>query len=172
MNLSWEKVKSKIKNWEELKFQIETWKSENKKVVFTNGCFDILHYGHINYLSKAKDKGDYLVVALNSANSISKLKGTHRPINDDLTRLHIMASLEFVDVITVFEEDTPYELIKTVAPNILVKGGDWKPEEIVGSDIVIANGGEVKSLPFIEGYSTSGIESKIKKQAMKELKSF
>jgi len=159
---------SKIKNWGNLKSQVEEWKADNKKVVFTNGCFDILHYGHINYLAKAKEEGDYLIVALNAAKSVSKLKGIHRPINDDLTRLHIMASLEFVDAVTVFDEDTPYELIKKVLPNLLVKGGDWQPEQIIGSDIVVASGGEVKSLPFIEGYSTTGIEEKIRRQVLNE----
>ena len=163
-------IKKKIKTFDELVITTKKWKSENKKIVFTNGCFDILHFGHLSYLANAKEEGDFLVVALNSSNSISRLKGEHRPINDDLTRVHMMASLDFVDSVVVFDEDTPYELIKKIIPNILVKGGDWKIHEIVGSDIVIKSGGEVKSLPFVKGYSTTRIVEKIKTEAFKEFK--
>ena len=162
------KIKNKIKNHNDLKIQIEKWKSDNKQIVFTNGCFDLLHYGHIHYLANAKKKGDFLVVALNSSDSISQIKGDHRPINDDLTRTNLMASLEFVDAVTIFHKETPYELIKLIQPNVLVKGGDWDVKEIVGSDIVISLGGRVMFLPFIDGYSTTGIEEKIKKQALNE----
>ena len=122
-----------------------------------------MHYGHIHYLTTAKSLGDILIIGVNSANSVKRLKGKHRPINDDLTRFHLLASLVFVDAIIEFEEDTPYELIKRIQPDVLVKGGDWQPNQIVGADLVLAKGGLVKSLPYIEGYSTTNIEAKIKK---------
>jgi len=170
MRYSWNIINQKIKTCDELEIIVKQWKFKNKKVVFTNGCFDILHYGHIRYLAKAKDEGDFLVVALNSSESISRLKGKHRPINDDLTRTYIMASLDFVDAVVVFNNDTPYELIDKIKPNLLVKGGDWKTHQIVGSDIVNKLGGVVKSLPFVKGYSTTGIEEKIKTEAIKQFR--
>ncbi len=154
-------IKNKILTWEAISERRQQWKQEGKKVVFTNGCFDILHYGHLHYLAQAKDLGDILIVGANSQESITRLKGPNRPIQDELTRYHLLASLMFVDVVTVFAEDTPLELIKIIQPDILVKGGDWKAEQIVGSDIVLAGGGEVRSLPFVEGYSTTNIEQKI-----------
>ncbi len=154
-------LKNKILTWEAISERRQQWKQEGKKVVFTNGCFDILHYGHLHYLAQAKDLGDILIVGANSQESITRLKGPNRPIQDELTRYHLLASLMFVDVVTVFAEDTPLELIKVIQPDILVKGGDWKAEQIVGSDIVLAGGGEVRSLPFVEGYSTTNIEQKI-----------
>ena len=114
-------------------------------------------------MAEARDLGDRLIIGLNSASSVKRLKGEHRPINDEATRQHLLAALEFVDAVVVFEEDTPLELIKIVLPDVIVKGGDWKPEQIVGSDIVLANGGEVKSLAFKEGYSTTSIEDKNRK---------
>lgn len=158
-----QKIQSKIQNWTSIQKTIIQWKAANEKIVFTNGCFDILHYGHIHYLAEARTLGDRLVVGLNSATSVKRLKGKHRPINDEATRMHLLAALECIDAVVVFEEDTPLELIKIVLPNILVKGGDWKPEQIVGSDIVLANGGDVKSLAFVDGYSTTSIEEKIKR---------
>ena len=157
-----QKIKNKIQDWKTIQQTISEWKFSNKKIVFTNGCFDILHYGHIHYLAEARALGDKLVIGLNSSDSVKRLKGNHRPINDDLTRLHILAALECVDAVVIFEEDTPLELIKIVVPDILVKGGDYQPEDIVGSDIVLENGGDVRSLAFVEGYSTSSIENKIK----------
>lgn len=157
------KIQSKIQSWETIQSSVEEWKSAGEKIVFTNGCFDILHFGHIHYLAEASDLGDRLVIGLNSADSVKRLKGEHRPINDEATRQHLLAALEFVDAVVVFEEDTPLELIKIILPDVIVKGGDWKPEQIVGSDIVLANGGEVKSLAFKEGYSTTSIEEKIRK---------
>ena len=121
-----------------------------------------MHYGHIHYLAEARALGDKLVIGLNSADSVKRLKGKNRPINDDLTRLYILAALECVDAVVIFEEDTPLQLVKIVAPDILVKGGDYRPEDIVGSDVVLENGGQVKSLAFVEGYSTTSIENKIK----------
>ncbi len=157
-----EKISAKIQNWDQAKKTVNAWKAGDECVVFTNGCFDILHYGHIHYLAAARDLGDRLVIGLNSADSVRRLKGAHRPINDETTRQHLLAALAFVDAVVVFEQDTPLELIKVVLPDVLVKGGDWQPKDIVGSDIVLANGGEVRSLPYIEGYSTTAIETKIR----------
>ena len=155
-------IKSKIQSWETIRKTVTQWKSEGQKIVFTNGCFDILHYGHIHYLAEAKALGDFLVIGLNSKNSTARLKGIHRPINDDKTRLYMLAALEMTDAVVIFEEDTPFELIKTVMPDVLVKGGDYKISEIVGADLVLRNGGEVRTLAFQKGYSTSKIEEKIR----------
>lgn len=157
-----QQLKSKIQNWEQIEETVKNWKANGEKIVFTNGCFDLLHYGHLHYLAEARDLGDRLIIGLNSAASVSRLKGPHRPINDELTRQHQMAALAFVDAVVAFEQDTPFELIKVIVPDVLVKGGDWQPEQIVGSDIVQAAGGEVRSLPYITGYSTTSIEQKIK----------
>jgi len=134
----------------------------NSKVVFTNGCFDILHRGHIEYLSKAADLGDMLVIGLNTDDSVSRLKGSHRPLQDEGSRAYTMAALSFVDYVVYFNEDTPYNLIKSIQPDILVKGADYKAEDIVGYDIVMAKGGKVETIEFVPGYSTSAIEAKIK----------
>ena len=133
------------------------------KVVFTNGCFDLVHQGHIDYLSKARDLGDVLVVGLNTDASVRRLKGPRRPINDEYSRALLLASMLFVDYVVLFGEDTPYELIKTLQPDILVKGSDYKPEDIVGYDIVMAKGGRVETLDFLPGFSTTAIEQKIAK---------
>lgn len=159
---TFQQIASKIQDWAHIHQTVADWKSQGLKVVFTNGCFDILHYGHIHYLSEARDLGDKLVIGLNAADSVRRLKGPHRPINDELTRQHLLAAFEFVDAVVVFEQDTPYDLIQVVLPDVLVKGGDWQAKDIVGSDIVLANGGEVKSLPYIQGYSTTNIEQKIR----------
>ena len=134
----------------------------DKKIVFTNGCFDLLHYGHIHYLSQAKDLGDRLVTGVNSDQSVSRLKGAHRPIKDEKTRMCLLAALSCVDAVVLFEEDTPLGLIRKLVPHVLVKGGDWRPEQIVGSDFIKESGGTVQSLPFIEGYSTTNYENKIR----------
>ena len=157
-----EVIKSKIMTWDEIRNTALKWKANGKKVVFTNGCFDILHYGHVYYLAQARAMGDRLVIGLNSKDSVSRLKGPNRPINDDETRQYLLASLQYVDAVVVFEQDTPRELIEVVKPDILVKGGDYTIETIVGADIVINNGGEVKSLAFVPGYSTTSIEEKLK----------
>ena len=138
------------------------WRFQGKKIVFTNGCFDILHLGHIDYLSKAKDLGDLLIIGLNTDLSVSTIKGNNRPIQDEISRAMVLASLGFVDVVVFFAEETPYNLIKTTQPDILVKGADYKPEDIVGYDIVKSKGGEVVTIEFLEGYSTTGIEKKIR----------
>ncbi|NJN34471.1 MAG: D-glycero-beta-D-manno-heptose 1-phosphate adenylyltransferase [Saprospiraceae bacterium] len=159
-----EKTAAKILTDTTLAATIEIWRKNSETIVFTNGCFDILHYGHFHYLADARDLGDRLIVGLNSAASVKRLKGNHRPINDELTRQFLLAGLDVIDAVIVFEEDTPLNLIRKVMPDVLVKGGDWKPEQIVGSDIVLKNGGIVRSLPFITGYSTTNIEAKIKAQ--------
>ena len=137
---------------------------DRRKIVFTNGCFDILHPGHVSYLEEARRQGDLLVVALNADASIRRLKGKDRPINPLADRMRVMAGLECVDYVTSFEEDTPLELIQKLGPKIqvLVKGGDWKPEQIVGSREVLGWGGKVKSLKFVAGKSTTGIVKKIR----------
>lgn len=135
----------------------------NKKIVFTNGCFDILHVGHVKYLKEARAQGDMLVVGINSDASVKRLKGVERPIQNQSDRGEILAALACVDFVTVFEEDDPRNLIALVKPNVLVKGGDWKPDQIIGSDLVLSTGGEVKSLQFVPGRSTSNIVSKILK---------
>lgn len=154
-------IQHKIKDRQALQDAVRHWQAAGERVVFTNGCFDILHYGHLHYLADARDLGQRLVVALNSGASVSRLKGPLRPINDEATRAHLMAALAMVDAVTFFDEDTPLELIRMIAPDILVKGGDWRPEQIVGSELVLARGGQVHSLPFVEGYSTTRIEQKI-----------
>lgn len=132
-----------------------------KKIVFTNGCFDILHKGHVTYLTEAKKLGDLLVIGLNSDASVKRLKGPERPINNEVDRQYVMSQLKAVDFVEIFHEDTPLNLILKIKPSILVKGGDWKIEQIVGAKEVIANGGEVYSLNFVDGYSTTGIIHKI-----------
>ncbi|TNE99059.1 MAG: D-glycero-beta-D-manno-heptose 1-phosphate adenylyltransferase [Deltaproteobacteria bacterium] len=135
--------------------------NKNKKIVFTNGCFDILHSGHVMYLNEARAQGDLLFVGLNSDASVKRLKGAERPINAELDRKIVLENLKAVDFVEIFEEDTPLELIKAVNPQMLVKGGDWTPDQIVGSDFVMSNGGEVRSLSFKDGYSTTNIIQKI-----------
>lgn len=154
-------IQQKIQDFETIAATLAQWRAAGQRIVFTNGCFDLLHYGHLHYLAAARDLADRLVVGLNSAASVRRLKGPNRPINDELTRTHTLAALQMIDAVVVFEDDTPLELIKIVLPDFLVKGGDWKPEQIVGSEIVLANGGQVRSLPFVEGYSTTNIEQKI-----------
>ena len=134
----------------------------DKKVVFTNGCFDILHRGHVAYLNEAKSQGDFLILGLNSDASVKRLKGPGRPINSEADRKFVIENLKAIDLVVIFEEDTPYNLIKEAMPDMLVKGGDWAVDQIVGSDIILAAGGEVKSLNFIDGFSTTGTISKIK----------
>ena len=134
----------------------------DKKVVFTNGCFDILHRGHVAYLNEAKSQGDFLILGLNSDASVKRLKGPERPINSEADRKFVIENLKAIDLVVIFEEDTPYNLIKEAMPDMLVKGGDWAVDQIVGSDIVLDAGGEVNSLNFIDGFSTTDTISKIK----------
>jgi rfaE bifunctional protein nucleotidyltransferase chain/domain len=157
------KIISRILNDSTLNESIKDWRMGNKKVVFTNGVFDILHLGHVDYLSKAADEGDILIVGINSDSSVKMLgKGSSRPINNEKSRATLIAALNFVDAVVLFNEDTPYELIKKVQPDVLVKGSDYKPEDIVGYDIVSKKGGEIKTIDFLPGYSTTMIEQKIK----------
>lgn len=138
------------------------WKNEGKKVVFTNGCFDLIHLGHIDYLAKTADLGDKLIIGVNSDNSVKRIKGQGRPIKDENSRLMILASFIFTDAIVLFDEETPFSLINKLRPDVLVKGGDYKENEIVGAEIVKNSGGQLIILPFLEGYSTTMIENKIK----------
>jgi rfaE bifunctional protein nucleotidyltransferase chain/domain len=146
-----------ILDWEKLNSLLLREKRNGKKIVFTNGCFDLLHAGHVDYLRKAKELGDILVVALNSDDSIRRIKGNSRPIVTFDERAFVMANLKPVDYVTMFEEDTPYELIKTIVPSYLVKGADWSDENIVGRDVVINAGGEIKRIEFVVEQSTSNI---------------
>ncbi len=149
-------------DWPQAVAQRAVWRRAGERLVFTNGCFDLLHYGHLYYLAEARAQGDRLLVGLNSSASVGRLKGTHRPIKDEQSRLHLLAGLACVDAVVVFDQDTPRELIAHLRPDVLVKGGDWAVEQIVGHEIVLAEGGTVKSLAFIPGYSTTQLESKIK----------
>lgn len=144
-----------------LKRKLAYWKFKNQSIVFTNGCFDILHLGHIDYLSKAADQGNILVIGLNTDQSVKKIKGENRPINRELARAALLASLFFVDAVVLFDEETPLDVIKLVLPDILVKGSDYKPEEIVGYDIVNAYGGKTVTIDFLDGYSTTSVIKKI-----------
>lgn len=145
-------------DWEKLKNHFQS-----KKIVFTNGCFDILHLGHVHYLSAAKDLGDILVIGLNSDDSVKRLKGENRPINTQYARALLLAALQFVDFVIVFDEDTPLNLIQQITPHVLVKGGDYKIEDVVGVDWVMAHGGKVEIVDFVEGYSSTNL---IKKKNM------
>lgn len=142
--------------------RVEEWKSSGKKIVFTNGCFDLLHPGHLAYLSEAASLGDVLIIGLNSDSSVQQLKGPSRPVNNELSRTTMLASMFFVDGVVLFSEDTPLELIKQIKPDVLVKGGDYEIHQIAGAEETLANGGEVKVLGFLPGYSSSSIIDKIK----------
>jgi len=135
--------------------------NKNKKIVFTNGCFDILHRGHVTYLAEAKKLGDVLIVGLNSDDSVKRLKGPQRPINNENDRLYVLSQLKSVDFVEIFTEETPLNLILKISPKVLVKGGDWKIDQIVGAKEVISKGGEVFSLNFVDGYSTTSMIHKI-----------
>lgn len=157
------KTSDKILLRDQVREKVKAWHSDREKVVFTNGCFDIVHVGHVDYLEKARHLGDRLIVGLNTDDSVRTLKGKDRPINDEISRARVLAALTFVDAVVLFSEDTPYELIKELTPDILVKGSDYLAENIVGADIVISNGGKVETIEFVSGFSTSNIISKIKK---------
>ncbi len=158
-----EKSADKIKDLTSAKALVQQWKQEGQKVVFTNGCFDILHLGHVDYLEKARGIGDKLVVGLNTDESVARFKGPNRPIQDQHSRSQVLASLQFVDLVVFFNQDTPLKLISELVPDILVKGSDYLAENIVGADVVKKNGGVVKTLEFVPGYSTSSVIEKIKK---------
>lgn len=152
-----EKIYDKILNRESLEEKLNLWRKEGKTIVFSNGCFDILHRGHVEYLSKAADLGDILIIGLNTDASVKRIKGPSRPVNDEKARAVVLAALEFVDAIMFFDEDTPYNLIKNVQPDVLVKGKDYKAEDIVGYDIVTNKGGKVETIELVEGFSTTNI---------------
>jgi rfaE bifunctional protein nucleotidyltransferase chain/domain len=154
-------IHSKILDSHNLEKTLALWHFQNEKIVFTNGCFDLIHSGHLQYLAQARALGNRLIIGLNSDLSTKRLKGNHRPINDEKSRGLLLASLVFVDAVIVFEEDTPLELIKKIQPDILVKGGDYLIANIVGAKEVQEEGGFVTTIPFLEGYSTTNIETKI-----------
>jgi D-beta-D-heptose 7-phosphate kinase/D-beta-D-heptose 1-phosphate adenosyltransferase len=152
---------SKIKSLNQLKKIVMALKRQGKKIVFTNGCFDLLHYGHIKYLQDARKKGDVLIVALNSDSSVRRIKGKKRPIVNEKDRLKIVAALESVNYVLLFKEDTPLKVIKSLKPDIIVKGADWKMDEVVGRSIVSSYGGKVSIVRFIKGHSTTNLINKI-----------
>jgi len=155
-------INKKIFTAENIQRLLAYWRFKNRTIVFTNGCFDIIHLGHISYLAQAADLGNELIIGLNSDNSVKRLKGTARPLNDQLTSQNILASLSFVSAVIVFDDDTPANLIKFIKPDILVKGADYKPENIAGYDFVTSYGGKVVCIDLVEGYSSSNIIDKIR----------
>lgn len=157
-----ETYRLKIKDLKGIKEETDRLKSKGKKIVFTNGCFDILHPGHTRYLYAARRLGDYLVVAVNSDRSTRAIKGPSRPINSQEARTELLAALGFVDGVVIFDEEDPFKVIELLMPNILVKGGDWAEDEIIGSDVVKKGGGEVKRIPYILGHATTDIIKKIR----------
>lgn len=152
-----------VSKFESIAKDLASLKSQNKKIVFTNGCFDLLHVGHVRYLQEAKKLGDVLVVGVNSDASVKRLKGPTRPVQIEADRAEILAALGAVDFTVIFTEDTPAQLIEAVRPDILVKGGDWKVEQIVGSDFVLSHGGKVMSLQFVDGKSTTKLIERAQK---------
>lgn len=154
-------IQSKILSGKRLERSLAYWRFKDYSIVFTNGCFDILHRGHADYLARASELGDVLVVGLNSDRSVRSIKGPSRPLQDENSRALLLASFSFVNAVILFNQDTPAELIDLVRPDILVKGSDYRPEEIVGYDTVMAKGGRVATLEMVEGYSTTGILKKI-----------
>lgn len=149
-------------NWDLLKYRLAYWRFHEKKIVFTNGCFDLLHQGHIDYLASAADRGDVLIIGLNTDASITRLKGEGRPVQDERSRALLLSALRFVDAIVLFDQDTPYDLIKIIQPDVLLKGSDYKAEDIVGYDIVMERGGEVVTIDYLDGFSTTGLINQIK----------
>ncbi|NLJ82084.1 MAG: D-glycero-beta-D-manno-heptose 1-phosphate adenylyltransferase [Bacteroidales bacterium] len=158
---SLQRIKRKIVTVNEFKIQLD----KRKKIAFTNGCFDLIHRGHIEYLAQASDYGDIFVIGLNTDASIHRLKGKSRPITDEKSRSMVLAALSFVDYVIFFDEDTPYSLIQQIQPDVLIKGSDYTIDTIVGADIVKAKGGQIITIDLIAGYSTSAIEKKIKESS-------
>lgn len=153
---------SKILTLTEAVIKVGEWKARGEKTVFSNGCFDIIHAGHVDYLEKAKQKGDHLIVGLNTDHSVSRIKGENRPIVDEVSRSRVLAALEFVDAVVLFDKDTPFDLITALRPDILVKGKDYEIKNIVGADFVMQNGGKVETIELTEGLSTTIVVNKIK----------
>ena len=162
MSKALERVKNKIFNKNNLLEKLQIWRGANKKIVFTNGCFDLIHLGHIEVLARSADLGDILIIGVNTDSSIKELKGNNRPIIEENSRAQQLASLEFVDAVILFNEQTPLELIKVIKPNVITKGGDYNPEQVVGNEIAVKNEGEVIIIPLTQGYSTTSILDKIK----------
>mgnify|MGYP000688353116 CR=1 FL=1 len=156
-----ETYRLKIKSLEEIRKECRGLKAAGKKVVFTNGCFDILHPGHTRYFHAARELGDHLIVAVNSDRSVRSIKGPKRPVLPEQARAELVAAVGCVDSVLIFDEDNPLRVIEYILPDILVKGGDWPEEGIIGADAVKKNGGEVRRIPFVEGYSTTGLIEKI-----------
>jgi len=156
-------IPGKIFNANELQHQLRRWRLSNKTIVFTNGVFDILHEGHIASLTEAATFGSILIIGLNTDASVKRLKGESRPVNNENSRALLLASLVMVDAVILFEEDTPLELIRSIMPDVLVKGGDYQPNQVVGAKEVIAAGGELKIVPILEGFSTTGIIERMRK---------
>jgi rfaE bifunctional protein nucleotidyltransferase chain/domain len=153
----------KIVTLPEAKAQVKAWQVAGNRVVFTNGCFDLIHLGHVDYLEKARMLGDKLVIGLNTDDSVSRFKGPERPLQDQGSRARVLAAMQFVDLVVFFNEDTPLNLISALLPDILVKGSDYLADNIVGADVVKKNGGVVKTIDFVPGYSTTRIVEKIKR---------
>ena len=153
---------NKIVSYSKAIEKINHWRAAGKKTVFSNGCFDIIHAGHIDYLEKASKKGEHLIIGVNTDNSVSRIKGSDRPIVDEVSRSKVLAALEFVDLVVLFDQDTPLELIQALTPDILVKGKDYNVSNIVGADYVLQNGGKVETIELTEGLSTSIVIDKIK----------
>jgi D-beta-D-heptose 7-phosphate kinase/D-beta-D-heptose 1-phosphate adenosyltransferase len=149
---------SKIHTLPSLLAEIKRWRLKSDMIIFTNGCFDLLHYGHIDYLEKAKSLGNRLIIGLNADASVQRLKGKHRPIQSEISRSRVLSALQCVDAVIIFEEDTPTELIRHICPDILVKGGDYTVEQVAGREFA----GKVEIIPFVDGYSTTIIEQKIR----------
>ena len=162
MSKALERVKNKIFNKNNLLKKLEIWRGENKKIVFTNGCFDLIHLGHIEILARSSDFGDKLIIGVNSDLSIKKLKGENRPIIEESSRIKQLSALEFVDAVVLFDEDTPIKLIETIKPDVITKGGDYTAKNIVGNEVVSLKNGEVIIIPLTQGYSTTSILNKIK----------
>lgn len=159
-------VQNKILSPDRLLKKVGAWKSSGDVIVFTNGCFDLIHLGHVDYLEKSRNLGSRLVIGLNTDASIKKIKGPDRPVSDQEARSRILASFVFVDAVVLFDEETPYNLIEAIKPDILVKGNDYLPENIVGAEIVKSYNGKIITIDLIQGYSTSGIIKKIKEQRL------
>ena len=156
-------IQSKIIDVDNIESYLTYWNFKNQKVVFTNGCFDILHRGHVEYLAQAASHGDVLIIGVNTDRSVRRIKGETRPVQDEYARAILLASLSFVSAVVLFDDDTPKNLIKRIQPDVLIKGSDYSVKDIVGSDIVAAKGGKIITIDFIEGYSTTSIIEKLKK---------
>lgn len=157
------KTEEKIFSLPLLLEKVNIWRENGNKIVFTNGCFDLLHLGHVDYLEKASEFGDCLIVGLNTDSSVRKLKGPQRPLTNEKARARVLAALQFVNAVVLFSEDTPIKLIENIAPDVLIKGKDYEISNIAGADFVMANGGKVATIELVDGFSTSKLVEKIKK---------